>query len=134
MLLFAVVEYIPKLSLKSISLTLGGLISGFFGGLSGHQGALRAAFLSGKVDKKEVFIATAIAVSLLVDVTRISIYSEGLMRNDLPLTLVFGGVLAAFMGSFIWKRLFKKTSYAAVKNIVAIGLILMGVSLLLGLI
>ena len=30
MLLFAVVEYIPKLSLKSISLTLGGLISGFF--------------------------------------------------------------------------------------------------------
>lgn len=134
MLLFAIVEYIPNFSLKSVGLTLGGLISGFFGGLSGHQGALRAAFLSSKVDKKEVFISTAIAVSLLVDLTRLSIYSEGLVRDDLPLTLVFVGILAAFSGSFIGKRLFKKTSYAAVKNIVAMGLILMGLSLLLGLI
>ena len=45
---FAVLELMPffkKLEFSEDKLYLGGTISGFFGGLSGHQGALRSAFL-----------------------------------------------------------------------------------------
>lgn len=47
-MLFAGLELWPRfqmLSIPSRYLPLGGLLSGFFGGLSGNQGALRAAFL-----------------------------------------------------------------------------------------
>jgi uncharacterized membrane protein YfcA len=49
LIFFTLVEIIPSLHQLQCShryLTLGGVLSGFFGGLSGHQGALRAAFLS----------------------------------------------------------------------------------------
>jgi len=45
---FALFELLPKtanLSFDRRYLPLGGVLSGFFGGLSGNQGALRAAFL-----------------------------------------------------------------------------------------
>jgi len=43
-------------SLDKKYLPLGGLLSGFFGGLSGHQGALRSAFLIKSGLSKESFI------------------------------------------------------------------------------
>jgi uncharacterized membrane protein YfcA len=49
MIFFALFELIPKLrdlKLDSQWIPFGGILSGFFGGLSGHQGAFRAAFLS----------------------------------------------------------------------------------------
>jgi uncharacterized protein len=49
MIIFALFEIVPSLRDLEFSqryLPLGGLLSGFFGGLSGHQGALRSAFLS----------------------------------------------------------------------------------------
>ena len=48
MFCFAVLELLPflkKLEFSENKLYVGGTISGFFGGLSGHQGALRSAFL-----------------------------------------------------------------------------------------
>ena len=48
MILFALFEILPwlkSLQFSSNYLSLGGFISGFFGGLSGNQGALRSAFL-----------------------------------------------------------------------------------------
>jgi uncharacterized membrane protein YfcA len=49
LLFFAFFELIPKLKNLQFNkkyLVLGGMLSGFFGGLSGHQGALRSAFLT----------------------------------------------------------------------------------------
>ncbi|HRF78464.1 MAG TPA: sulfite exporter TauE/SafE family protein, partial [Flavobacteriales bacterium] len=43
--LFEISKTLNKLSLPSNWMVPGGLISGFFGGLSGHQGALRSLFL-----------------------------------------------------------------------------------------
>ncbi len=45
---FAAFDLLPKLGKISFGrkwIPLGGMLSGFFGGLSGHQGALRTAFL-----------------------------------------------------------------------------------------
>lgn len=54
---FACFELIPRFANISISqkyLPFGGLLSGFFGGLSGNQGALRSIFLiKSQLDKKE---------------------------------------------------------------------------------
>jgi uncharacterized protein len=60
---FALFDLLP--SLRSLQfgkdkLVIGGLLSGFFGGLSGNQGALRSAFLVKAGLSKEVFIATTI--------------------------------------------------------------------------
>ena len=48
MLAFALFELLPRLRELEFDrkfLPMGGVLSGFFGGFSGHQGALRAAFL-----------------------------------------------------------------------------------------
>ena len=61
MLLFAFIEVAPslkKLSFGKKYLPLGGILSGFFGGISGHQGALRSAFLLRYGLTKEEFIGT----------------------------------------------------------------------------
>jgi uncharacterized membrane protein YfcA len=46
--IFSLIELVPRLSDTQFDekyMPLGGLLSGFFGGLSGNQGALRSAFL-----------------------------------------------------------------------------------------
>lgn len=48
MIIFALFELLPNLRNFNVTkkwIPLGGILSGFFGGLSGHQGALRTAFL-----------------------------------------------------------------------------------------
>ncbi len=61
MIVFALFEIVPSLKnikFKESKLYIGGLVSGFFGGLSGFQGALRSAFLLRYNLSKESFIAT----------------------------------------------------------------------------
>jgi uncharacterized membrane protein YfcA len=58
-LIFVFLETSPLLSTIKLDkkyLPLGGIISGFFGGLSGHQGALRSMFLIRAGLNKEQFI------------------------------------------------------------------------------
>ena len=62
-------------------LPLGGILSGFFGGLSGHQGALRSAFLIKAGLSKESFIVTGIVVSMFIDFTRLSVYASKITKN-----------------------------------------------------
>ena len=48
LIVFSLIELLPKLSDLQFDkkyMPIGGLLSGFFGGLSGNQGALRSAFL-----------------------------------------------------------------------------------------
>ena len=56
---------------------LGGSLSGFLAGLIGTGGALRGAFLTAFGLSKEKYIATAAAIALAVDLTRIPVYLAG---------------------------------------------------------
>ena len=56
--LFELIPFLKRIQFKENKLLLGGLISGFFGGVSGHQGALRSAFLIKLPLTKEQFVAT----------------------------------------------------------------------------
>lgn len=136
MLLFAILDLLPlldKLSVPEKWLPLGGLISGFFGGLSGHQGALRAAFLSRVSIEKAVFVSTSVAIAMVIDTVRISIYSMTKSFEDLPIPLLLTGIVFAFSGSFFGKRIFDKTENLNIRRLVAVFLFVMGMATILGL-
>ena len=134
MLCFAIIEFYPKIKFATFPLSIGGFISGFFGGLSGHQGALRSAFLAHRNLKKEVFIATGVCVSLLVDMTRLIFYKVHFSESGIPYTLLLAGIFAAIIGSVLGKILFAKTTMKSIQKIVCIALIILGSSILTGLI
>lgn len=139
MLLFALFELLPqfeKLSFPKKYLPLGGVLSGFFGGLSGHQGALRSAFLIKTGLSKESFIGTGVVIACLIDVTRLSVYSSHFAITGIEdnWTLLIIATMSAFFGAFIGNRLVKKITLSTVKIIVAIMLLLIAVGLGTGLI
>jgi uncharacterized protein len=135
MVVFAWFELTPRrapLALTPRYLPLGGVLSGFFGGLSGHQGALRSAFLIKAGLTKESFIATGVVISLLVDIPRIIMYGvslPGLHLSDNRLLLA-AAVLAAFAGAGLGNRLLTKVTLRLVQLLVA--LMLLGIAAALG--
>lgn len=112
----------------------GGILSGFFGGLSGNQGALRSAFLIRAGLSKEVFIATTVVISCFVDFTRLSVYATQLSLSDINnnLTLVVSATLAAIAGAFIGNKLLKKVTLKFIQTVVAIMLIMISIALATG--
>lgn len=128
MMYFALVEMFPRLqsfSPSKNSLPAGGLLSGFFGGLSGHQGALRSAFLIQYQLPKESFLATGIVIACFVDMTRLSLYSTQILSSDAMQhwKIVAAAVVSAFGGAYAGNRLLKKVTLALVQKIVAAMLI-----------
>ena len=143
MVSFALLEMLPAFSRLAFGrrwLPLGGLISGFFGGLSGHQGAFRAAFLVKSGLSRDAFIGTGVVCAVLVDVVRLGVYSGEFLTEDFsPLRhgevglLVLAGTLSAFVGSFIGSRLIRKVTLRTIQRIVAVLLVLMGAAVAGGL-
>lgn len=134
---FAILELLPQAkrwALSSAWLVPGGAISGFFGGLSGHQGALRSIFLLRSGLGKEAYIATGTAIAVLVDLTRIPIYlgrmPQGLLQQHGMLLLYT--TLAAFLGAYWGKRLIPKVTLRGVQLLVALLLLVIALGLLLG--
>jgi len=139
LLLFVCIDFIPafnKIQFDRNKLPLGGVLSGFFGGLSGNQGALRAAFLMKAGLSKESFIATTVVVSTFVDLTRLSVYSTRFNNSGLTdnLSMVLGATLAGIAGSYAGNKLLKKIKIEWMQVLVAIMLIALSVALGLGLI
>lgn len=115
-------------------LPVGGIISGFFGGLSGHQGALRTAFLAQLQLQKETFIATGIAIACVVDLTRLPVYfSKVSSIHNLPYPIMTTAVLCAFIGAFLGKRFLKKITLNTLHNIIAALISITGMAMILGL-
>ena len=133
---FSLLEILPRLGEKLAfnNLVVGGALSGFFGGLSGHQGALRSAFLLRYKLSKEVFIATGILIALLIDVTRIPIYFshlsvETLSSSWLPIAVALG---SAVLGAIGGKYLLKKIELKILNILVSIAMFTFGVLLATG--
>lgn len=136
-MLFALIELLPasrNLTFSSAYIPLGGVLSGFFGGLSGHQGALRSAFLLRTNVTKESFIATGVMIAVMVDVARLAVYFQGFLwaditSNAIPLILA---TLAAFGGAMLGNRYLKKVTLASIQTIVGILMILLGAYVAMG--
>jgi len=141
-IVFVGLELSPRVQALAIParyLPLGGALSGFFGGLSGHQGALRSAFLIKAGLSKDAFVATGAVSAVIVDFARLIVYGTGLLaehfgrsRELMPAVVV--GVLCAFAGAVIGKRLLQKVTLRAVQRVVASMMLLVGGGLVTGLI
>jgi uncharacterized membrane protein YfcA len=120
-------------------LPLGGVLSGFFGGLSGHQGALRSAFLAKTGLDTQAFVGSNAAIGFLVDLTRVSVYlalfasvgGQAGIFDGWPLVLT--GALAAFCGVLLGRRYLHKVTITSVQTLVGILLFGVGAALVSGL-
>ena len=107
---------------------IGGFGSGFFGGLTGHQGALRAMFLQKRLPNKTEYAATAAVLALVVDVTRVPVYValEGWQILDAG-WLIVGLVLAAVLGVQLGKRWLQKWKSDTIRNGILVAIVVSGV-------
>ncbi len=136
---FAVWESVPALARISFGpqyLAVGGGLSGFFGGLSGHQGALRSAFLIRCGLSREAFIGTGIVVACLVDIARLALYGRELdlaaLRGQWPLMLA--AALSAIVGATVGARLLPRVSMGSIRRLVAVMLLVMAVVMATGIV
>jgi len=131
MIFFAFFDLIPRLSKLTFSkkwIVLGGVLSGFFGGLSGHQGAFRSAFLTKVGLTKEQFISTSGAIAVIIDLSRIFVYYKTLdfvaLSNEK--TIIIVAMLSAFTGTFLGTKVLHKTTLKGIQIVVGVFLIVLG--------
>lgn len=139
MLGFSLFELFPRLQDLRFGrdhLVLGGILSGFFGGFSGHQGALRSAFLVKVGVSTEVFVGTNAVIGFMVDAARIAMYvalfflvgsGHPVSGEQVPLILV--AMVFAFVGVVLGKRFLHRITMKVVQTLTGILLLLIAVSL-----
>ena len=139
LLFFAMFDIVPRfasLQFDKRYLPLGGILSGFFGGLSGNQGALRSAFLIRANLTKEAFIASGVVIACLIDISRLLVYSQHIISfgDKFNYTLIIAASLSAFTGAFVGNRFLKKITIVTIQYIVAVMLLVFAVLLMIGII
>ncbi|OGX57665.1 MAG: hypothetical protein A2306_07605 [Omnitrophica WOR_2 bacterium RIFOXYB2_FULL_38_16] len=139
---FSCLELIPRIANMAIDkkyMPWGGLLSGFFGGLSGNQGALRSMFLIKAGLDKEEFISTGVVTAVMVDIARLLVYGIGIVTVQFQVVsdmkwLILAATVSAFAGAFLGRELLKKITLRTVQAVVGVMLILLGVALSIGLV
>jgi len=140
MILFAALElqrWFQALQAPPRLIPLGGLATGFFGGLTGQQGALRSMFLLRSGLAADRFIATGVMIAILVDLSRLATYAASFRATGLDYTgheglLVLVGTLAAFAGAFLATRHLDKITVGTVRYTVAALMLAIGAALSAG--
>ena len=104
-----------------------GLLSGFFGGLAGNQGGLRAAAMLSLSLSPVRYVATATATAMLVDIVRTPIYvwrAGGVLATlVLPLSVATAGVL---IGTVLGERILLGLSIRQFRYAIAVLIGLLG--------
>jgi len=127
LLVVTLVEFSPRFASAAVPpkyLPIGGLLSGFFGGLSGMQGALRSVFLIRAGLSKEGYIGTGVVVANLVDMSRLGVYTRTLLsqRGEFDYPVLGAAVASAFLGAFLGSRLLPKLNMGGLQRVVGIML------------
>jgi uncharacterized membrane protein YfcA len=125
-----------KFSFPPRYIPLGGIFSGFLGGFTGYQGALRSAFLIKAGLKKEEFIGTSSWCSIIVDVFRIVgyipiIYGERIMNSRNLIGLGIASLIA-FFGTFLGSKNLHRVTLHGLKILIGAMLLILGVIIISG--
>jgi len=117
-------------------LPIGGFMSGFFGGLSGHQGALRSAFLIKSGLTKESFLGSGVVIACLVDLARIAVYGVSFpsLTTENHLFLLVAVTASAFGGTWLGNQFAQKATIQTIQGIVSILALGIAVGLGIGMI
>jgi uncharacterized membrane protein YfcA len=131
------VSALKKLSASPRWIPLGGVLSGFFGGLSGHQGALRSVFLVRLNLEKQGYIATGASIAFMIDIARLTVYGRSslsytLIKENILILLV--AVASAFIGAGIGNYYLKKITYTHIQWIVTFFLCIISLGLIIGIV
>ena len=118
---------------------LGGLATGFLGGLTGQQGALRSMFLLRFGLDPARFIATGAMIAVLIDLSRLPVYAltAGSAADQIggrEAWLIGWAVLCAFAGAWGATRWMRKVTVGLVRSLVAAVMLGIGAALIAGLI
>lgn len=142
-LVFAILDLAPGFSRVAFGrrwMPAGGMLSGFIGGLSGHQGALRSAFLAKCGLGREAFIGTGILCAILVDLSRIPVYLHSFSGDGSAPFGRFGwmavgpATLSAFAGAYLGARMIHKVTLESIHRLVGALLIVLSIALAAGLV
>jgi uncharacterized membrane protein YfcA len=110
---------------------LAGVASGFFGGLVGSQGPIRSAALLAFDISKESFLATAMAIAIVVDLARIPVYlsiHHGVMAHEWKtILLATAGTLA---GTLWGNRILRAVPVVPFRRAVACLVFVLGAAVL----
>jgi hypothetical protein len=131
--LFLIVKPAFILPRRTSAMVAGGAVSGFLTGAFGIAGgAIRGAFLAAYNLPKETYIATAGAIAVFVDSTRLVTYVAG--GPALPSFLWWGLLLfipASFVGASVAKGIVTRIPQQKFRALVAVFLLLVGLRLIL---
>lgn len=110
-----------------------GALSGFFGGVVGNQGGLRAAALSAFDLKPTVFVATSTLIGVMIDLVRVPIYLSRAVHGLVGMwSLVAVTVVGVMVGTLVGKRLLLGLSNDRFRILVSVAIGLLGLWFLLG--
>ena len=105
-----------------------GALSGFFGGVVGNQGGLRAAALSAFGLAPTAFVATSTVIGVVIDLVRAPIY---LHRSAAQLgglwALVALAITAILAGTLVGERLLLGLSRRRFRHVVSLAIGLLGI-------
>jgi uncharacterized membrane protein YfcA len=137
LIFFATAEWLPyfqRLHPSRKLMPIGGLLSGFFGGLSGQQGFMRSAFFFNAGLDKDQFVATNSAIGVLVDIARLIVYGTtvGMVIESLGSAFVISASLAACLGSLVGAIWLKGVKVRSIQWAVALLLYGLGAALIAG--
>jgi uncharacterized membrane protein YfcA len=108
-----------------------GLVSGFFGGLAGNQGGVRAAALMTFELSPAAFVATATMTALLVDAARTPVYlwraGDALAAQVVPVAIATAAVV---VGTLLGERILLGMPPARFRRTVSLAILALGVFLL----
>jgi uncharacterized membrane protein YfcA len=139
LIVFALLELQPwfrRLKAPPRAMPLGGVLTGFLGGLTGQQGALRSIFLLRGALSADRFVATGVMIALLVDLSRIATYvarfdDMSMAGRQGALTLV--GMAAAITGATVATRRIDKVTIGGIRGAVAALMLAIGLAMIAGL-
>ncbi len=121
-----------KLSQRLSVAVSGGALTGFFAGIFGIGGEINAVALSAFNLEKAMYVATAGAISFMIDSTRIITYISGGIRLE---PIILSGFLIfvpmSLIGAMIGKKGIEKIPQEKFRNFVAIFIFLLGLKLVL---
>jgi len=117
-----------QVGLSSVGLSAGALASGFFGGLSGNQGAIRSTVLIRAGLTPLGFAATGAAAAVAIDLTRLVVYgtagsissivADGAIRNA-----IVAATIGAIVGALVGRQLLATMSSERLRLVVGWSLV-----------